>query len=781
RTNKTSNLPHYMTTKRKRNSNPTVPVLVPGTKSEPTVSAHSNKERQGRRRRRGLPRKFDNFSSKLAESSDVEELEIRRLEKKLGIKAGGKLTKAFAEDGLDDLLEGFEIGSKRSKSSSFLKASSSVQIKDNDNFETEELEHFEDFSLMDELNEDEGNFRVKEFDNVSAKFTKVDSVPEFLNTPELHEHVTKVDTDTYLPPHIRDKIATLDVSETDKIKSEQQIRLQRQLQGLLNRLSESNIENIIMSIKELYDKHIRHDVVSTLTKLVLNMISSKTVLLDQFVILYAAFVAALYKTIGIDFYVHGIFFLFIKGANFVQALVEEFEGFHSQFNRSKDTKDIDYNGGKECINLVVLISELYNFRVVSCILIYDIIRVFVIDLTDLNVELLLKIIRSYQLKQDDPSSLKEIIQQVQIEINKKDPNSFGSRTKFMIETIMNLKNNRLKQQSLVINTECILRMKKFLANLGKRIHVQAIEALKVSLDDIRSIDTKGMLMFLFSLHNHYLTFFTLKGKWWLVGSSWTANMTDNQSTSIARHPAVSEVLLNLAKQQKMNTDVRRSIFVVLMSSEDYIDAFERLLKLGLKEVQAREIPRVLLHCCGNENTHNPYYSLIAQRLCDYDHSFKVTFKYCLWDFLRECGESDVGGIMLKSMPVKNTSEKISLRRIVNLTKLFAWLIVNEGLSVISLKTVTFTKLQSQSRLFFQLFFSNIILTQNTNKRNPQLLAKIFINAVHDPTLAQGIMFFLHHFVKAGDILEEEEKDIVEWGCDVIKKVIRRSLSTEKIL
>ncbi|KAF0396836.1 ARM repeat-containing protein [Gigaspora margarita] len=558
--------------------------------------------------------------------------------------------------------------------------------------------------------------------------------------------------DTYLPPHIRDKIATLDVSETDKIKSEQQIRLQRQLQGLLNRLSESNIENIIMSIKELYDKHIRHDVISTLTKLVLNMISSKTVLLDQFVILYAAFVAALYKTIGIDFC-----------ANFVQALVEEFEGFHSQFNRSKDTKDIDYNGGKECINLVVLISELYNFRVVSCILIYDIIRVFVIDLTDLNVELLLKIIRNsgYQLKQDDPSSLKEIIQQVQIEINKKDPNSFGSRTKFMIETIMKLKNNRLKQQSLVINTECILRMKKFLANLGKKIHVQAIEALKVSLDDIRSIDTKG--------------------KWWLVGSSWTANMTDNQSTSIARHPAVSEVLLNLAKQQKMNTDVRRSIFVVLMSSEDYIDAFERLLKLGLKEVQAREIPRVLLHCCGNENTHNPYYSLIAQRLCDYDHSFKVTFKYCLWDFLRECGESDVGGIMLKSMPVTNTPEKISLRRIVNLTKLFAWLIVNEGLSVISLKTVTFTKLQSQSRLFFQLFFSNIILTQNTNKRNPQLLAKIFINAVHDPTLAQGIMFFLHHFVKAGDILEEEEKDIVEWGCDVIKKVIRRSLSTEKIL
>ena len=49
----------------------------------------------------------------------------------------------------------------------------------------------------------------------------------------------------------------------------------------------------------------------------------------------------------------------------------------------------------------------------------------------------------------------------------------------------------------------------------------------------------------------------------------------------------------------MNTDIRRSIFVVLMSSDDYVDACERLGQLNLTEVQQREIVRVLLHCCGN--------------------------------------------------------------------------------------------------------------------------------------------------------------------------------------
>ena len=55
----------------------------------------------------------------------------------------------------------------------------------------------------------------------------------------------------------------------------------------------------------------------------------------------------------------------------------------------------DSTPGKECLNLVVLISELYNFQVISCVLIYDLIRdLLVADVTELNVELLLKMTRS---------------------------------------------------------------------------------------------------------------------------------------------------------------------------------------------------------------------------------------------------------------------------------------------------------------------------------------------------------------------------------------------------
>lgn len=77
----------------------------------------------------------------------------------------------------------------------------------------------------------------------------------------------------------------------------------------------------------------------------------------------------------------------------------------------------------------------------------------------------------------------------------------------------------------------------------------AHEPLRVSLQDLHSADTKG--------------------KWWLVGAAWGGDpLVDRRETG----PTVVQVdsdntLLKLARKQGMNTDIRRSIFVVLMSSD----------------------------------------------------------------------------------------------------------------------------------------------------------------------------------------------------------------------
>lgn len=50
--------------------------------------------------------------------------------------------------------------------------------------------------------------------------------------------------------------------------------------------------------------------------------------------------------------------------------------------------------------------------------------------------------------------------------------------------------------------------------------------------------------------------------------------------------AASAELLRLAAAAHMNTDVQRAVFCCIMGAEDANDAFERLLRLSLKVLQA---------------------------------------------------------------------------------------------------------------------------------------------------------------------------------------------------
>lgn len=78
-----------------------------------------------------------------------------------------------------------------------------------------------------------------------------------------------------------------------------------------------------------------------------------------------------------------------------------------------------------------------------------------------------------------------------------------------------------------------------------------------------------------------------KGQWWLSGdvSSISGNIEDVASV-ISKDVEETQKLVQLATAQRMNTDIRRAIFCIIMSAEDYVDAFEKLLRLGLSGKQA---------------------------------------------------------------------------------------------------------------------------------------------------------------------------------------------------
>lgn len=82
-----------------------------------------------------------------------------------------------------------------------------------------------------------------------------------------------------------------------------------------------------------------------------------------------------------------------------------------------------------------------------------------------------------------------------------------------------------------------------------------------------------------------------KGQWWLSGDmALGRDDIEEVASKIDMEIPETQKMLQLASTQRMNTDARRAIFCIIMSGEDYVDTFEKLLRLDLPGKQVK------VHC-----------------------------------------------------------------------------------------------------------------------------------------------------------------------------------------
>jgi nucleolar MIF4G domain-containing protein 1 len=700
---------------------------------------------------------LDSSSKAFMDRAAQDDAEISALEKKLGLKSK-KLPKSFDEDGLGDLLGGLDsdVESKKRKREEMewlQRKRRMAEVEDEQANEAEDMSHLVTEGGLSEEGRNDLNDTIEDVDESDAEisdfedFENSGSEKEVVSTPATarqreNPYIPPVSanpsTAKYIPPSRR---------KPSDVENEALQRLRRQIQGHLNKLSEANIVTILGEIEKLYQIHARQDVTSTLTDLLLGLFCDRSALQSTFVILHAAFIAAAYKIIGTDF-----------GAEMVSKLVERLDQLYATF---------DSNAGKEAVNLISLVSHLYTFHVIGSRLVFDYIRMLLEELSEAHTELLLRMVRDVgpQLRQDDPSSLKDMIRIMQNSAAKLEASGqeMSVRTKFMIETITDLKNNKIKAAASVsgVAIEHITRMRKVLGTLNTR-NVRASEPLRIGRQDIKDTERRG--------------------KWWLVGASWKGNGDDNGqvlgdirkefSTPIPGLVDPQEAdLLALAREYRMNTSVRRSIFIAVMSASDYQDAHLRLLKLRLKRSQELEIPKVLMRCAGAETMYNPYYALIAKKLCA-DKRMKMAFQFSLWDFFKRMGEGD----MEDRDDDDDETQAVELTEVVNLAKMYAGLITDGALSLTVLKTLNLAYLKDQAHTFVELLLVVIILQSQegvSDSHDEKVLRTVFAKAGDAPQILSGLQFFIKKAVAQSDLASsQKERGTLKWGSKVARDTLK---------
>ncbi|WVN89168.1 uncharacterized protein L203_104384 [Cryptococcus depauperatus CBS 7841] len=721
----------------------------------------------------------------LEDDGDVEDREIEWLEymlQKERKKSKDKEEGFDLDDGLEDLLSFTDTLGKDN-----LKRSKRELDSDADGEETSVLD--DDVASDDgeedkksnehivDLKEDQEfrGFDVQSetgFQSSSSSHSKVDGVDAGDNqTPEASQILIGEDaTSKYIPPHLRAK-ALEKKALCNKQKAEGMLKLERKAQGLLNRLSEQNLESIITEIECLYRDYSRHDVTTTITDLVIQMIANKANLLDSFVVLYATLVGALHRVVGIEF-----------GAHFVHTLIVRYTSLSSPDNTQKTT-NIKANlyeppdAGKEGLNLLTLVTELYNAQVIGSRLIYDLIHEFLEAggegdgvMGEREVEGLLKILRCSgdQLRTDDPASLKDIVNLVQ-EKTKGKEQSMTVRARFMIETLTNVKNGKVKSNTLSeAGNQAVARMKKYLTGLGRKRRLLAYEPLRIPLNDLLDADKRG--------------------KWWLVGAAWSGNPlvelreqrdvhkeTMKKDQDKVEDEDFNQALLEMARKQGINTDVRRGVFAVLMTSEDYMHACNRLNMLKLSSIQQREFVRIALHCCGLEKNYNPYYTLILSNLCQNSYDHRFTFQYALWDFMRQLENGENG-----------EKEKIG-----NVAKAVGYIIARGGLDLTIFKAVDFMSSSKGISKFLITTIIHLLISLQTpspvfslpksftfsSNFDDEIVVIEFTKCLSNTELAGGWLWILDKKMGNNNWEEgvgERECEVVREGLNIAKKVLGRA-------
>ncbi|KAF7549208.1 hypothetical protein G7Z17_g6540 [Cylindrodendrum hubeiense] len=698
-----------------------------------------------------------------------DDAEIEALERKLGIKKGRKsLPQSFKEDGLDELMGEVDgesdnseedenkkrkseyddwLASKRRKTAQPWKAGKARDGSDDEDDDLNiEGDSADEDMLDDNEDDDMDGLDDESFEGFDSDTDKSPAQPRQRENPYVAP-TTGVTVAKYIPPSMRKASGT---------EGEHRSRLRKQVQGLINRLTDGNILSIVQSVEELYQNNARGDVTDIITDSIMAQICKPESLPDQFFVLTGGFAAAIYRVIGSSF-----------GSHLIRRVVTDFGEHYDQASKEADEQSAI---AKEASNILTFISQLYVFEVASCKIVFDYMERLLSDLTEINVELLLRICRmaGRLLRRDDPHAIKHVSGVLNQSVSKMGYANVSVRTKFMIETITDLKNSKPKGRGLdsAVVSEHVQRMKKRLGELKSQSRrLDGLAPMGVGLADIEGADTKG--------------------KWWLVGASVPVKSekskgerdikkTKDDAYESSDNEDMDIVLPDYPKKaraQGLSGTPQIAIFTALMSATDFEHGYRQFVNLRLKKDDQLEIGRVLVQCVGSEVQYNSYYALVGRQACA-NSRVRFALQDRLWKIFRGLGESLFGEDPDDDETADGERMKDE-RRVGNVAKFYASLIADGSLSIVILKPLELPEANTWTSMFVQrLIIALLHECRSKGASEDVKVEKIFGPTRDLPGLAAGIHWMLRKRIRKTKLIGAKELKKLEGVREKVQAAVQ---------
>uniref|UniRef100_A0A1J3F9H9 Pre-mRNA-splicing factor CWC22-like protein n=1 Tax=Noccaea caerulescens TaxID=107243 RepID=A0A1J3F9H9_NOCCA len=159
-------------------------------------------------------------------------------------------------------------------------------------------------------------------------------------------------------------------------------------------------------------------------------------------------------------------------------------------------------------------------------------------------------------------------------------------------------------------------------------------------------------------------------------------------------------------------NLRRTIYLTIMSSVDFEEAGHKLLKIKLEPGQEMELCIMLLECCSQERTYLRYYGLLGQRFCMINKIHQENFEK---SFVQQY----------------SMIHRLETNKLRNVAKFFAHLLGTDALPwhVLAYIRLTEEDTTSSSRIFIKILFQEL---------SEHLGIKLLNERLQDPTMQESL-------------------------------------------
>ncbi|KAL9107671.1 MAG: hypothetical protein Q9227_007478 [Pyrenula ochraceoflavens] len=389
-----------------------------------------------------------------------------------------------------------------------------------------------------------------------------------------------------------------------------------------------------------------------------------------------------------------------------------------------------------CLSSTSFIAHLVNQRVAHEMVAAQILLLLLTNPTDDSVEIAVGLTREVgqYLEEESPQIALVVFDQFRNILHE---GGMDKRVEYMIEVLFQVRKDRFRDNPSIKEELDLVEDED-----------QITHQIELADEGLQAQDTLNIFKFDPEWEQHEDDYKKLKAE--ILGEASDDESASDDSDDESSDDEEAEKERQMEIKDQCNTDLvnlRRTIYLTIMSSSDFEECCHKLMKVTLPAGQEPELPSMIVECCSQERAYIKFYGLVGERFAKLNRLWLNLFEESFAKYY-------------------DTIHRYETNRLRNIARFFGHLLSSDaiGWHVLSVVRLNEEDTTSSSRIFIKILFQDLAEALGMSKLQDRLKDEILRPSYDgifpmNPEEPKNTRFSINYFTSIGmGVLTEEMRE-----------------------